>query len=305
MSSRLQGVLPIVHTPFDEHDAIDWGALKSEVDWGFAQGINGLGTGMVSEIARLSADERREYGRRLVEYVAGRGPVFMSVTANSSDESRQFAEYAMAAGCDAIMAAPPLLERPEDLCGFYTALADAAPIPLIVQDASGYLGQSIPLSVYLELLKRFGPQKILFKPEAPPNGPNISALRDATQGAAKIFEGSGGVFLIDSYRRGIAGTMPGMDLIEGVVAVWRALERGDDAAAYRMYFPICAIVALQMQAGLDGFLAVEKHLLVRRGLFAFARRRPPILWELDRETADEVQRLFDQLMEQVKKTKPE
>jgi 4-hydroxy-tetrahydrodipicolinate synthase len=98
--------------------------------------------------------------------------------------------------------------------------------------------------------------------------------------------------------------MPGMDLVEGILAVWRALERGDEAAAYRLYFPICAIVALQMQAGLDGFLAIEKHLLVRRGLFAFARRRPPIAWELDRETADEVQRLFDQLMEQVEMTKP-
>jgi 4-hydroxy-tetrahydrodipicolinate synthase len=305
MSSRLQGVLPIIHTPFDEHEAIDWRALKAEVDWAFAQGVNGLGTGMVSEVTRLSVDERREYSQRLVEFVAGRGPVFMSVTADSSDQSLQFAEYAKAAGCDAIMAAPPLAERAEDLGEFYTALADAVPLPLIVQDASGYLGQSIPLSVYLDLLKRFGPQKILFKPEAPPNGPNISALRDATQGAAKIFEGSGGVFLIDSYRRGIAGTMPGMDLVEGILAVWRALERGDEAAAYRLYFPICAIVALQMQAGLDGFLAIEKHLLVRRGLFAFARRRPPIAWELDRETADEVQRLFDQLMEQVEMTKPE
>lgn len=299
MSSSLAGVLPIVHTPFDEHGAIDWAVLRAEVDWAFDQGIDGLGTGMVSEIARLSSDERREYGRRLVEYAAGRGPVFMAVTADSGEESLRFAREAEAAGCAAIMAAPPLVEPIEDLGEFYASLAEAVKLPVIVQDASGYVGRPIPLSVYLGLLKRFSPQKILFKPEAPPNGPNISALRDATNGGARIFEGSGGVFLIDSYRRGIVGTMPGLELIDGIVAVWQALQRGDERAAYRVYFPICAIVALQMQAGLDGFLAIEKHLLVRRGLFPFARRRSPIVWELDRETADEVQRLFDQLLEQV------
>jgi 4-hydroxy-tetrahydrodipicolinate synthase len=136
---------------------------------------------------------------------------------------------------------------------------------------------------------------VLFKPEAAPNGPTLSALRDATGGSARMFEGSGGVFLIDSFRRGIAGTMPGMDLLDGVVAIWKALHRGDEETAYRIYFPVCAIVALELQAGLDGFLAVEKHLLVKRRLFPSARRRKPYGWELDAETAAEVDRLHERL----------
>ena len=161
-----------------------------------------------------------------------------------------------------------------------------------MQDASGYVGQAIPPGVYGELLNRYGEDKILFKPEASPVGPNLSALRDATGGRAKIFEGSGGIFLIDSYRRGIAGTMPGADLLDGVVAVWRALQRGDEDLAYRVSYPVGAIVALQLQAGLDGFLAIEKHLMVERGLFPSARRRRPYGWDLDPETAAEVDRLL-------------
>jgi 4-hydroxy-tetrahydrodipicolinate synthase len=178
---------------------------------------------------------------------------------------------------------------------YFRALADAVAIPVVVQDASGYVGQSIPVGVCVKLLERYGPAKVLFKPEGAPNGPNISALRDATGGKARIFAGSGGVFLIDSYRRDIAGTMPGMDLLDGIVAAWRALARGDDEAAYRAYFPICAIVSLQLQAGLDGFLAIEKYLMVKRGLFPSARRRKPYGWELDPETAAEVDRLFQRL----------
>jgi 4-hydroxy-tetrahydrodipicolinate synthase len=195
------------------------------------------------------------------------------------------------------MAIPPTLTGlpTQALLDYFTALAEATELPLIVQDASAYVGQAIPLDVLVKLLDQFGPKKILFKPEAEPLGPNLSALRDATAGKAKIFEGSGGILLIDSFRRGIAGTMPGMDLLDGIVEVWRALQAGDDGRAYSVYFPICALTALQMQAGLDGFLAIEKHLLVKRGLFATDRRRRPYKWEMDLETVTEVERLFEKL----------
>jgi 4-hydroxy-tetrahydrodipicolinate synthase len=297
ISSPLHGVLPIVQTPFLDSGAIDFATLQREIDWAFAQGIDGLGTGMVSEILRLTTAERHELSERLVEFAAGRGSVFMAVTADDAAQALGFARIAEQVGCQAVMAAPPPAGRlnSTELFAFYRTLADGVTLPVIVQDASGYLGQAIPLAVFLELLDQYGPEKILFKPEAPPIGTNLSALRDSSGGKARIYEGSGGILLIDSFRRGIAGTMPGMEVVDGIVAIWQALSRGDDALAYRLYYPICAMIALQLQAGLDGFLAIEKHLLVGRGLFPTAHRRPPIAWQLDRETAAEIDRLFEQL----------
>ncbi|MBM3979678.1 MAG: dihydrodipicolinate synthase family protein [Planctomycetes bacterium] len=294
MPKKLAGVLAIAHTPFTDSDEIDAGALKRAVDWSFGVGADGIGTGMVSETLKLTHEERLALIGILVEFVGGRGPLFVAVGAESTRQSLVYAVAAERAGCDAVMAVPPLTAKlsVDHLVDHFRALADAISIPVIVQDASGYVGQSIPIPVCVKLLERYGPEKILFKPEAAPNGPTLSALRDATSGKATMFEGSGGIFLIDSYRRGIAGTMPGMDLLDGVVAIWKALQRGDEASAYRVYFPVCALVALQLQAGLDGFLAVEKHLMVARGLFPSARRRKPYGWELDSETAGEVDRLF-------------
>jgi 4-hydroxy-tetrahydrodipicolinate synthase len=297
MPKKLQGVLAIAHTPFTDDDGIDAPALRRAIDWSFRVGVDGIGTGMVSETLKLTSDERIALTEMLVEFVAGRGPVFAAVGSESTKQSLAFATAAEKAGCDAVMAVPPLTTRlvESQLVDHFRALADGINIPIIVQDASGYVGQAIPISVCVKLLERYGPEKILFKPEASPNGPTLSALREATGGRAVMFEGSGGIFLIDSFRRGIAGTMPGMDLLDGVVAIWKALQRGDEAAAYRAYFPVCALVALQLQAGLDGFLAIEKHLMVKRGLFPSARRRQPYGWELDRETAAEVDRLFSHL----------
>jgi 4-hydroxy-tetrahydrodipicolinate synthase len=305
MVNRLHGVLPIVHTPLLDDDSIDGASLRREIDFAFAAGADGLGTGMVSEILRLTSDERIQLTHQIAELAAGRGAVFAAVGAESIEQALVYARAAEDAGCDAIMAVPPITTRlPEHaLIDYFRALAEGINLTLIVQDASGYVGQAIPLLVYVRLLELYGNEKIVFKPEAAPIGPNLSALRDATGGKARIFEGSGGILLVDSYRRGIAGTMPGMEMLRGVVALWRALKRGDDAAVYRLYYPICAMVALQLQAGLDGFLAIEKHLLVRQGIFTTARRRRPYSWELDGETAAEVERLMTHLDRAVAETR--
>lgn len=297
MARRLSGVLAIAQTPFTDSDEIDVVALKREIDFGFSVGIDGVGTGMVSELLRLSPDERGRLTALLVECVAGRGAVFAGVGSESTRTTVALAQQAQSLGCDAVMAPPPTTVRlgAAALVEHYRALADAISVPVIVQDASGYVGQSIPMSVYTELLDRYGQERIVFKPEAQPIGPNLSALRDATGGKARIFEGSGGIHLIDSWRRGIQGTMPGMEVVDAIVFIWKALARGDEQAAYAAYLPLCALIALQLQAGLDGFLAIEKYLLRRRGIFSNERRRGPLGWTLDPETAQEVDRLYGQI----------
>ena len=299
MTSMIEGILPILHTPFDVNDEIDRDSLGREIDWAFEQGSNGVCSAMVSEILRLTSEERVELNRLIVKMTAGRGIVVASVGAESTKQAVYFATQAAEAGCSAVMAIPPISTALPltALKDYFSTLADAVPVPLIVQDASSYVGESIPTDFYVRLLDEYGPQKVLFKPEGAPIGPNISDLRDASDGRAGMFDGSGGILLIDAFRRGVIGTMPGIDLLDGITALWRALKHHDDSTAYRIYFPICALVALQLQAGLDGFLAIEKYILVKRGLFTTDRRREPNSWNLDPETQSEVDRLMAMLMD--------
>lgn len=292
--TQLHGILPIVNTPFLANGEIDDTSLQRQIDWAFQCGAQGLCTGMVSEILRLTSDERIELTRRLVAHCNGRGAVVMSVGAESTKQAILFAKEAEQAGCSAVMAIPPTsVSLPiSEVISYYHAIADHIDLPLIVQDASAYVGEPIPISVCVELLDQYGPNKILFKPEATPMGPHLSALRDASQKRARMFEGSGGVMLVDSYRRGVAGTMPGMEILSAIVSLWNALQRKDEQAVYRLYFPICALVVQQMQAGLDGYIAIEKYLLVKQGILANDHRRRPYNWSLDAETRAEVDRLF-------------
>lgn len=294
MAGNIRGVIPVAHTPFLDDDSIDVDSLARQLDWAYAEGVPGFCTGMVSELLRLTADERQFLTKTLGMLNADRGVFVASVGAECTRQACQYAEVAESAGAAGVMAIPPTTGAlPDDeLLEYFSELARSISLPVIVQDASSYVGQVIPIAVCRELLERFGPDRILFKPEAAPLGPNLSRLRDETGGQAAIFEGSGGISLIDSYRRGIAGTIPGMEFLPAIMAIWNALERQDDATAYRIYLPVCALVALQLQAGLDGFLAIEKYILKKRGLFQTDRRRHPYRWSLDEETRLELERLL-------------
>jgi 4-hydroxy-tetrahydrodipicolinate synthase len=196
------------------------------------------------------------------------------------------------------MAIPPIATALDEgeLFQYFARILRAVETPLIVQDASSYVGQPLPLALYARLLDEFG-ERVYFKPEAAPIGPRLTALRDTTRGRARVFEGTGGMALVDSFRRGIVGTIPGADLVRGIVALWRALRAGDDERAYRLSLPISALVALQ--SNLDAFLAVEKYLLVRQGVLPRARVRGPVGFVLDEETQREVDRLFELIMRAV------
>lgn len=292
--SVIQGVLPIVHTPFDNDDNIDWPSFHRQIDWAITTGANGCCEGMASEVLRLTTSERLELTRHLVQSVDGRVTTIASVGAESTRQAVEYAQHASAAGVSAVMAIPPMSTALPDaeVLDYFTTIASAINIPMVVQDASSYVGRPIDFSVYTALLDKFGEDRILFKPEAAPLGPNLTRILEATDHRARVFEGSGGISLMDSFRRGISGTMPGMDFLDGIIAIWRFLQAGDIESAYRVYFPVCALVALELQAGLDGFLAIEKYVLHKRGIFTTDRRRRPHSWSLDTETREEVDRLL-------------
>lgn len=291
----IQGVLPVFQTPYHEDESIDFDTLANEINWLFAQGADGIVMAMVSETLRLSADERKALAKAATDAAKGQGVSIISVGAESSRVAEEFARHAESIGADAVMAIPPISvgAGEDELKRYYERILNAISIPVIVQDASGYVGRPMSIAMQAELFNTYG-ERILFKPEASPIGPRLSALLDATAGKAPIFEGSGGIALVDSYQRGVVGTMPGAEVIDALVALWRALKANDRAAIDRISLPLIALVSLQ--TSLDSFLAVEKHILKRRGIFNNTLVRGPVGYVLDEQTRREVDRLLDMLL---------
>ena len=298
MSHEIKDVLPVVHMPYTDDQLIDSTTLVKQVDYLFETGAHGFCLALVSDLVRLTATDRLLLPAELVKYAGDRGPVIISVGAESTAQARAYSRAAEDGGAAAVMAIPPISRSlgESELRAYFEALLEEIKIPVIIQDASSYVGNPMSIEFQASLFADHG-DRILFKPEASPLGPCISALRDHTDGKASIYEGSGGVLLIDSFRRGIKGTIPGVELLDGTTALWQALVDGDEERAYKIYFPICALCTLQLQGGLDGFIVVERYLMHKRGLFPNQVHRGPLSYFLDPETYSEIDRLYDLLQE--------
>ena len=298
-TTQLFGVLPVVQTPFAEDGSIDVGALDHELGWVLDQHVDGLATGMVSEIPRLTSEERRLLAERVCAAANSRGR--LSVISCGAESLRSAIAHALHAEeneASGLMVNSPLTVTLDDveLYDYFARIAKATSLPVVVQDASGYIGRPLSIDLQAQLFSDFS-ERIAFKPEAQPIGPTLSRLRDATGAGAAVFEGSGGASIIDSYRRGIVGTMPGAEVCWAVRALWDAARTGDWPLAYRISGPLNTLVA--MQTTVDGYVALEKHILWRQGVFPRNARRPPNGFSVDAETAEEVDRLVDQLAEAV------
>jgi len=277
------------------HFGIDEATLISELQWVLDQGVAGLTTGMVSEILRLDDAERR----RLAEVVVGvardrRAVSVISCGAESTRVAVSHARHAEATGADAVMAISPISVALDDdeLYEYYASVADATSIGLVVQDASGYVGRPLSVTLQVRLLEAYG-DRIYFKPEAPPIGQRVSELRDATDGKARVFEGTAGAALADTFRRGVVGSMPGAEVCWAVQALWTALVSGDQSLVEKISGPLARLVDLQ--PSLDAFVAVEKFLLVEQGVLASVDARGPVGFHLDDESRAQVRHLVEQL----------
>ena len=105
MAKPIEGIVPVMITPFAESGEIDWGGVERLVEWYLANGSDALfAVCQSSEMLFLSLAERRELARFVVARTAGRIPVVASGHI-SDDPHGQLEELTVAAesGADAVV----------------------------------------------------------------------------------------------------------------------------------------------------------------------------------------------------------
>jgi 4-hydroxy-tetrahydrodipicolinate synthase len=294
-----RGVYSVVQTPLDENDNIDQAIFKREIDWLIECGVKGLVLAMVSEVMRFSADERRLQWQSALKIINKRVPLIVSVGAESTAIAISLAKSAQADGATALMATPPAIfpATSGEIYTYYSEIIEAVKIPLIVQDASNYMGQPLDLELYGNLIEKYGTERVQFKPEAKPVKERAAALQEIAHGQARIFEGQSGIDLLDTHPLGLVGTMPGGEIPWAIIKLWNALESNDLELAKSIHNLVSQLVAFQQN--IDGYVAVEKYLLVKQGIFESVRQRGPVRTILSSEVKIEIDQIFEKLVKMV------
>ena len=292
-----RGVYSVIQTPLDEYDNIDNIILEREINWIIQCGVKGLVLAMVSEVMRFSAEERRIQWQSVLKIIDKRLPLIVSVGGESTAIAVGLAKLAEADGATALMATPPsnFPATSEEIFKYYSSILAATKIPLIVQDASNYMGQPLDLELYGRLIDQYGTDRVQFKPEAKPIKDRAIALQKIAGGRAKIYEGRSGLELMETYPVGLAGTMPGGEIPWALVKLWDSLEVNDLEKARKIHSVIAELVGYQKT--IDGYVAVEKYLLVKQGIFTSTRQRGPVNTILSDEVKKEIDKVFADLQE--------
>ena len=104
-TGSIEGIIPVMITPFVESGEIDYAGLESLVEWYVANGADALfAVCQSSEMQFLSVDERSALGKFVVKQAAGRVPVIVSGHI-SDDPYSQLEELSAAAatGADGVV----------------------------------------------------------------------------------------------------------------------------------------------------------------------------------------------------------
>jgi 4-hydroxy-tetrahydrodipicolinate synthase len=88
-AGKIEGIIPVMITPFTEDDKIDYDGVENLIEWYIRNGADGLfSVCQSSEMLFLSAEERRSLGRFVVEKSRGRLPVVVSGHINDDPYSQ-------------------------------------------------------------------------------------------------------------------------------------------------------------------------------------------------------------------------
>lgn len=286
-AKTFRGVFTIPVTPFDGRGAVDFKSLARGVEFCVEAGAHGLVLPVnASEFFTLSDAERVQVIKTGVAVAAGAIPVVAGISGVSPQHALELARRAQEEGADALIALPPTSRQASQaqIEEYFRVLGGGVEIPVFIQNHDPPAGTRINVEVMVRLLQEV-PSIQYIKEETMPPGPAISAvLKQAGKACLGVMGGMGGRYLIDEFRRGACGTMPGCHITDVHVALWAALESGDMARARDIHTRMLPSLIFEAAYG----VAAYKEVLRRRGVIQSTFMRVPARRTFDKYDLQEL-----------------
>lgn len=273
----LKGIIPVVPTPFtDDGRYVDYGNFEELVDMAVRDGAHALCLFAAgAEFYKLSVEERKELFQRAVQANRGRVPLVVTVSSHATVLAIREAAYYEKKGAAALNVMPPSFAAPSQamVAEHLIEIGKAVDIPVIIQYAPALNGMAIAQETFARISEN-RKQELYIKLEASPTGPFISALRNATDNKYDIIVGNGGECMYEALIRGACAVMPGASLIRPYRMIYDAFENGNANKAFDLFNLFLPHIHL-MQRDIESFVAMEKMILMKRGIMKNCVCRKP------------------------------
>ena len=266
-TGSLSGVVPIIPTPFTEAEEIDEQALCNLIDFAIDGGIETVCLpAYASEFYKLTDEEKLYVVKIAVDYAAGRIKIVAQSNNPSLRGAIKLARENVKAGADVVsLAVPRIFSLPEDSLKEYLGefLQSIPDTPVLIQDFNPG-GASISVN-FIEALMNEHPNFKYLKLEEPLCAPKFEEIIERTKGNIGLFEGWGGLYMLELIPLGIAGVMPGLGVSDILQKVFDLRRNGEHAKAFSIFERVMPQIFFSLQ-NMELFHYAEKELLMARGI---------------------------------------
>ncbi len=267
VENELFGVVPIIPTPFTENEEIDEAALRDLIDFAIDGGIKAVCLpAYASEFYKLTDEEKLQVVRVAVEHAAGRLKIVAQSNHPSLKVAIKLAQANVTAGADVIsLAVPRIFSLPEASLKVYLSefLQSIPDTPVLIQDFNPG-GSSISVGFIKELMDE-NPNFKYLKLEEPLCAPKFESIIHETKNRIGLFEGWGGLYMLELVPVGIRGVMPGLAVADILQRIFNLRTAGEDAKAFELFERVMPQIFFSLQ-NMELFHYAEKELLMARGV---------------------------------------
>jgi 4-hydroxy-tetrahydrodipicolinate synthase len=256
----------MLYAMFDGSDRLDRRMMHRQTRLMHQLGCAGVTVlGLATEVNKLTDSERRTLVDWLAEDLqAGGGglPMGVTIAGDSVAEQLALARHAQAQGADWLILQPPAvkLANSTELIRFFGAVADAVDLPIAIQNAPDFLGQSLSADEIVALVRQHANINHL---KGEDSAVGIARIVDALGRELTVLNGRAGLELTDNLRAGCAGFILAADTVDIGLRVYAAWQQGDTEQAEQHYQQGLPAIVFVMQS-LEQLVTYGKRLYAAR-----------------------------------------
>ncbi|WP_298564587.1 4-hydroxy-tetrahydrodipicolinate synthase [uncultured Phascolarctobacterium sp.] len=189
-------LLTAMVTPFNADGSVNYEKATDLAEWLINNGSDGLVVaGSTGEAATMSAEEKLELFRVVVNRINKRVPVIAGTGSNNTADSIKMTKMAEAMGVDGVLIVGPYYNKPTQE-GFYqhfAAVAQSTALPIIVYNVPGRTASNIAPATVARLAEDF--ENIVAIKEAAGNVAQVAELYTVLPEDFTIYSGDDGLIL--------------------------------------------------------------------------------------------------------------
>jgi 4-hydroxy-tetrahydrodipicolinate synthase len=270
---HLEGVYPIVPTPFLDRGEIDYPSIARLVEFMAPKGVQGLAIlGALGEGHKLTDEERTEVIARYRALLPKQMGLVVGVRAAATDPAMTMVRRARELGADAILLGPHNVQKDAPLLEYYHQVSEAAQIPCIVHDYPAVTGITMTVALISRIFETSSHIQYI-KLEDPPTGMKMQALAEHAGPGLKVFGALGGMYALEELELGAVGIMTGFVYAELLVRLFEMVRNHQWKRAAEHFYDFLPLNRWEFQPGIG--VSLRKQVLKRLGVFSSAKVRHP------------------------------